>query len=669
MGLTAATTEQRDLQTPAAATLSLDFGYWQRRPAPGDPAPNLSMEDRAQAEKRFAVIEALVCPERFPQLWREAGGRKLAAVSILASQHGIKARTARSWLTKYTRFGLYGLIDRDRSDKGMPRKANSAAKDLILGLATPKRGVFGSLSMQEMFRAYEEERAWRETRIGKLLCPTDVEKYVRYIEEGSRLSERARLPQLSYASLRRYVQEIPEAVRTLAREGSETYRNTQEIISHRALSEIDPLEYVVSDHRVLDVFCRIPVKGGWRLGRPWITAALDMRTRKWLAWVLVETPSSDSIAAVLKKVFIGHGIPKNWYVDNGRDFRCEFLEGRQSRTRQSGAADLDTACRGVLGTLGVRVVHAIVKNARAKIIEPCFNRIANFDKQLPEYCGHRPSERPERFDEMVKQHEAWLRGERAVSPFRTIQEVATLYEDAIADINEMPLQGEGMQKATPTGRGWMSPAECFELLIQRVERRTVRLEDLHIIFSKRRCLKVQHGEICATFAGKKFYYRLEGEPTQLMAINGQLVEIAFDPHELSEVAVYWRDRYIGIGHCVELRRMGQDLFVQDERDRRAARRAVKQVIEAVHKQIPVASPEERLARRREVAPVRAPVPQVEVPAELPAPIAEACAARETMRQFSFSADQTSVPAVEQVRASDGDDSFCFFSDQGAETNG
>ena len=56
------------------------------------------------------------------------------------------------------------------------------------------------------------------------------------------------------------------------------------------------MDYVVMDHRVLDIFCLVPVRGGWKLARPWLTAAIDMRTRKWLAWGIFETPSSDAIS-------------------------------------------------------------------------------------------------------------------------------------------------------------------------------------------------------------------------------------------------------------------------------------------------------------------------------------------------------------------------------------
>jgi transposase InsO family protein len=653
---------------PVPAPLTLDVERWGRVEAPQDAPSNLSVEDRAEAERRFGMIEPLVFPDRFRQLWQDCGGRKQAVeheISRRLGPDGPKARTIRRWLAKYKAGGMAGLVRPDRPEKGKS-KIKGAAKDQIIALATPKRGSFGTLSVNEIYRAYEDERVWRESRIGQKVSAADVQKYKRYLDEEGHLIEQARLPRYGLTTVRDFVASIPEAMRTLARDGEERYRNTQEIISHRALTEIDPLEWLVMDHRILDAFCLVPVRGGVKLARPWLTAAICMRTRRFVGWGIFETPSSDSIATVLKKTFIEHGIPRNVLWDNGRDFRCEWLEGGRRQQHQAGrVGELDGVWRGVMGTLGIRVTHALAYNARAKIIEPCFKRIANFDRQLPEWCGHKPGARPERFDQMVKQHEAWERGERQASPFRTIQQIAALYDAAIADLNERELQGDGMKKIIPgRGIGWMSPAECWDLLIGRVERRTVRTEDLHIVFSKRRALTVKHGEICTTFGGQRFYYRLEADPTQLMAVNGQLVEIAFDPNELSQVACYWRDRFIGLAHSVELRKQGEAGFVEDEKQRRAARREIKELIKSVHRSIPVASPEERLARRREIQPAREPVNRVEVPAELPPAMQDAADAARAERQFSFADTQGTIEVVTRQPVADDDGAFNFFSDQG-----
>jgi transposase InsO family protein len=158
----------------------------------------------------------------------------------------------------------------------------------------------------------------------------------------------AQLPKVSYATFCRQVARIPEVIKTMARGGDDAYRNA-ELISHRDLASILPTDFVVMDHRVLDIFCLVPEWRTWKLVRPWITAAIDFRTRKWLGWCFVETPSSDSIATVLKQVFVNFGLPKSVYWDNGRDFRSKWFEGRKEQTRPTGAAaELPEKWAGVL---------------------------------------------------------------------------------------------------------------------------------------------------------------------------------------------------------------------------------------------------------------------------------------------------------------------------------
>jgi hypothetical protein len=348
------------------------------------------------------------------------------------------------------------------------------------------------------------------------------------------------------------------------------------------------------------------------------------------------------------------------YWDNGKDFRSQWFEGRKEQSCPTGAAaELPEKWAGVLESLDVRVHHAIAYNARAKIIEPCFQAIANFDKTLPEWCGHKPGTRPERFAKLLKEHEEWVAKERESTPFRTIEEVARLYSDAIEDINERPHQGEGMRKKLPQGLGWLCPNEAWELLIPRVPRRTAPEEIIQLCFAKRRELTIRNGEISATFGGQQYHYRLETR-TSLLALNGRKAELGYDPLDLGQGAVYVDNHFIALARCAELRKMGGDAFVQDERDRRAARREIKQFIKAAHREIPVPDAETHLARRRAVMPVRTPAERPEIAAQIPEGIAAAHAAQQAEREFSF-ASAVPVVAVERPPEPDDDGVFSFFS--------
>ena len=567
--------------------------------------PNLTEEDRAEAGRRYRIIEPLVESARFAELWAQAAGMRLALIKYLTRQHQIGQTTIYRWLKAFKARGLPGLVTRDRADKGRPRVMTPAALDWLLAAALPKPGVYGELSAKEIYRAYQEERAWRATRPDKT-GPT--------------------LPQVSYRTLCEWAGRIPEVVRVMAREGEEAFAATQEIISFRDLSAIQPLDYVVMDHRRLDFFCMVHTGKNacatWKLVRPWLTAALDMRTRKWLAWAIVETPSSDSIASVLRRVIMQWGIPAACYWDNGKDFCSKWLEGRP--------LELEAGMRGVLETLGIRVHHAIVKRARSKIIEPCFLATSLFDRTLPWWCGHTAQARPERLGALIAQHERWVKGEAPAPAFPEIEHVAELYSEFLGTLNERDHPGQGMGKVTPSGRGWMCPNECWERLIPRVARRMVSPEVIQFAFAKRKRLTVQQGEVRTSFGGRQCHYRIIGQPIALMALNGREVELAYDPHDLGNAVVYAEGQLVGIAENVELRRMGEKDFVADERDRRAARREVKKFITAVHQQVQVPGPVERMERRMAMRPA-----MIEAPAEAGAGTLKHAPRAEDEGEFEF----------------------------------
>jgi len=499
--------------------------------------PNLSAEDREAAEKRYKVIEPLIRPEAFPAIWAQNANSRVKVIDFLAKQHQTKRRTIYNWLGAMKTGGLPALVPKDRSDKGRPKALNAAALDYLIAAAFPKHAQYGKLTVRDIYRAYNEERAWRAKNVTTKLGDFELSKYTRYTTTDGYLAPSAQLPAASYSTFRNWFDRIPEIAKVMAREGDEAFHNTQEIISFRNLTDIKPLDYVVMDHRRLDFFCLIPnatSKGGWNLARPWLTAAIDMRTRKWLSWVIVESPSSDSIAMVLKRSFIEYGLPQSVYWDNGKDFRCEWLEGRSSRVESRRVEQLETGFRGVMDTLGIRVHHAIVKRARSKIIEPNFGRTADFDRTLPWWCGHNPGARPaERFDKLLAQHERWLNEEPVDPAFPTISQVAAIYDDLLKELNERDFTGgEGMNKVTPSGRGWMCPNEAWEKLIPQVTRVQVPEDVLHLCFAKRRDLTIRNGEVKTTFGGQVWHYRLRSNAIRLMALNGCEVQLAYDPLDL-----------------------------------------------------------------------------------------------------------------------------------------
>ena len=279
-----AATSAPSLLRPEGWNLTADgkLGAASDAPAPVKGVNGNEAEQTKAGEQFRRLIDPIINPERYPDL-HSRFERKGDLLEYIARENGLHPRTLRRKLKRWEAEAINGLTRKIREDKGASRVLNNAGREFIIGAVLPKPGSYGELSTKDIFRLYEEERRWRADQVGKLLCPADRARYRRYVGTDGGLLPSAELPKASYPTFCRQVAQIPELVKTMARKGEDAYRNG-ELISYRDLASIQPLDYVVMDHRVLDIFCLIPERRGWKLARPWITAAIDKRTRKWLAW-------------------------------------------------------------------------------------------------------------------------------------------------------------------------------------------------------------------------------------------------------------------------------------------------------------------------------------------------------------------------------------------------
>ena len=679
-------------EEPAGGTGQLALAL--TRPA----GSNLSDAERAQAEPRLLAIEPLIGKKN-----REQPLGKKALRQQVAKMNGVSERTLYSWEQRYlgTAGGAYegmrglpALVDHARADKGKPRLMNDAALDLLLHLTVPVDGLTGEMTIAEARRAYREERRLRDgylqgvSRKGAKVVPKaakgkskaeagedqetpktvpvrDQERLAKYLDAQGRLLEEARLPAVSYWTFRNWWRELPEASRRLGRKGREAYINEDAPVSYRDYLKLKPLDFVVMDHRQLDITCMMPAKQGpgkgWRLGRPWITAAIDMRTRKWLAWVVVEQPDSGSIAAVLKRLLLDHGLPKRFYWDNGQDFECDWLDG-------------------VLKSLGIKVTHSLVRRARSKMIEPNFKALASFERQTPWWCGHRPDARPERHEELVAEHNDWMAAGREEAvirdscsvtreehkapkrrPFLTLDEVREMYGLLMPDLNAQPHSGRGMETVTPEGTGRMSPAECWDGLIGGVVRRKVPTNTLLFLFREKRTVTVKHSQIKISHHGQPFIYEpaADADPLALLPFNEKKVEINLDRLDLQTIAVFYKGDFICLAQNMALRGMGAETFKEDEANRRRGHRLLRDLIQAAHGQVSVPGPVERLRRRAASREAVAESPEQRPEVTVAYPEAERAVAAAAGDGFRFSRSTARVESA-VVEADPADSEFEFF---------
>lgn len=107
--------------------------------------------------------------------------------------------------------------------------------------------------------------------------------------------------------------------------------------------------------------------------RLYLTAFFDARSRIFTGCYVTSAPSYQATLIALRKGILKYGIPENIYVDNGREFLTRDVGGLGHRQKKSTKDDFNPP--PVFERLGIHMTNAIVKNAKAKIIERRFRDV------------------------------------------------------------------------------------------------------------------------------------------------------------------------------------------------------------------------------------------------------------------------------------------------------
>lgn len=128
-------------------------------------------------------------------------------------------------------------------------------------------------------------------------------------------------------AFRNHVRNMNKAMVIRAREGKKAFDDKCMPYIERDYSLISPNDWWVSDHHLWDIFVRIPNgKGGWKLGRPWGSYWMDMRTRKIMSSIIrIESPNSDVVLCSFGLGVEHFGIPKGVRLDNGKDYKARDM--------------------------------------------------------------------------------------------------------------------------------------------------------------------------------------------------------------------------------------------------------------------------------------------------------------------------------------------------------
>lgn len=329
----------------------------------------------------------------------------------------------------------------------------------------------------------------------------------------------------SERTFRRLPNKLPLAVIKFFREGEKACIDDCMPYIERLYDGIEANDVWVADNHTFDFITR--TDNGEKNHRLYITGILDAKSEALVGWNITETPNSHSTVLALRHAIQRCGIPKIFYVDNGREFLTWDIGGKGHRTHKK-QADVDRPPT-ILDLLGIEMRNAIPENGRAKPIERMFLTLKNtISRLVATFTGGNIIERPESLKYQLKHGYVpydWQIREQLDILFDG-QYNAALY-------GGYERQFKGLSRA--------------EAWCRSIERRTLRVCDestLNLLLMRHTGYQtVRENGVYITVSGEKLWYNCGEENWRWV---GKKVYVRYDPAELEYVRIYDEDdTYIG----------------------------------------------------------------------------------------------------------------------------
>ena len=412
------------LKVVEAATLQGVSVRWVRKQASGGHYAGVQIRTNAQNRPEY-LIPLSALPEQAQKKYMDQHRPASAAAPVGkgAKETPAAARPLESYSAEERAEISYWLAMVDRWQeyrrKAGGRKAECDEKFVLLRqLEEPERQI----SVETLYRKWAAIRAGEldslvdkrgKARKGKTVLPPEIEqeflslfldeaqlpipRCVALTEQWARENMPTALPLPSYHTFYRKAKAVPYAVTVLCREGEKAYYDKCSPYIRREYESISANDFWIGDTHTLDVESMGP---DGTLHRLYLSAWLDARSGIFTGWYVTASPGSQATLNALRKGIATRGIPLNVYVDNGREYLTRDIGGLGHRKKGKDSF----APPGVFERLGIKMTNAIVRNARAKLVERRFEDFKNYVSRLfPTYTGGNVVEKPNRLKYVLKQ--------------------------------------------------------------------------------------------------------------------------------------------------------------------------------------------------------------------------------------------------------------------------
>ncbi|MBN2533104.1 MAG: Mu transposase C-terminal domain-containing protein [Spirochaetales bacterium] len=250
---------------------------------------------------------------------------------------------------------------------------------------------------------------------------------------------------INYHILYRYIKDIPQSVKTFYRLGEKAYHDRFDPYISRDYTRLKSMEWGVGDHHMMDIVVLYKDK----LIRPWLTRFDDMRSRYNTGWWIDAIPNSLTILRALDMTLTNCGAFANLLIDNGKDFKGQWLSGNEWKIKRYGriTEEIEPLVEGVFHDCGFNLHFCNPYHGQSKPIERAFRTdIELFEKKISTYVGSNTITRPEE----AKLYWSKIGNRDKKEVFITIEQLREMYADYVKWFNSTwKHSGQGMDHKTP----------------------------------------------------------------------------------------------------------------------------------------------------------------------------------------------------------------------------
>lgn len=503
-----------------------------------DGIPNNKKE---KAQFRLAVIDAVDTLER-------GGTSKTVAVEVASRQYNTPSATIYRWFTL-----VNGITRADRLPYLAPKHVGRVVKEEI--------------DPQVM--------DWIRSDYLRPERPTMASCYRRM----KNVAEENGWPVPSKRTVERRIEEIPQVVRVLARDGLDKLKVLYPA-QERDRSVFHALEAVNADGHKFDVWVNWPSED--KPIRVMMIAVQDLYSGKVLSWRIDKSENKEAVLLAFGDVIENYGIPDHVYLDNGRSFASKWITGGSPNRFRFKVKDEDPA--GLLTNLGCTIHWTTPYSGQSKPIERAFRDMCDDISKHPAFSGawtgNTVANKPENY------------GSKAVDLDDFIKVVA----DGIAEHNARP----DRRAKVCAGRSF---DHTFNESYERspIQKATEAHRRLWLLAAEN--VKVRSRDATIHLLGNRFWFE------KLIEHAGHNVTARFDPDDLAAgLHIYRQDgAYIGFADCIEAAGFNDVSAAREHsRARRQFLKSAKEMLAAERKMSP-----EQLA---EMIPAQtgAPLPETKV---------------------------------------------------------